>query len=104
MGQPIAIAAAVATGGESIKPEQHVAVDEQERRTHEALDGLDGSAKKRYRRGDAPPEMGFDALPTARRELDVSLPAGDAPTKLGHTQFVIIMLLLVYIAMSGAMG
>ena len=82
VGQPVAIAAAVATGGEPIKPEQHVAVEEQERRTHEALDGLDGSAKKRYRRDDAPPETGFDALPTAWRELDVSLPAGDAPTKL----------------------
>jgi len=82
VGQPVAIAAAVATGGEPIKPEQHVAVEEQERRTHEALDGLDGSAKKRYRRDDAPPETGFNALPTARRELDVSLPAGDTPTKL----------------------
>ena len=57
VGQPVAIAAAVATGGEPIKQRQHVAVEEQERRTHEALDGLDGSAKKRYRRDDAPPEL-----------------------------------------------
>jgi len=66
------------------EPEQHAAVEELERRAHEALNGLDGSAKRRHLRGDAPSETGFNALPTARREreLDVSLPAGDTPTKL----------------------
>jgi len=56
--QPVAIAAAVAMGGEPIKPEQHAAIEEQERRTLEALDGLGGSAKRRHRRDDAPPETG----------------------------------------------
>jgi len=72
--EPVASAAAVATGGEPIKPVQHAVGD--------AL-SADG-AKKPHRRGDAPSETGFDALPTARREceLDVSLPAGDTPTKL----------------------
>jgi len=71
-------------GGSPGEPEQHAAVEELERRAHEALNGLDGSAKRRHLRGDAPSETGFDALPTARREreLDVSLPAGDMPTKL----------------------
>jgi len=72
--EPVASAAAVATGGEPIKPVQHAVGD--------AL-SADG-AKKPHRRGDAPSETGFDALPTARREreLDVSLPTGDTPTKL----------------------
>jgi len=56
--KPVAFTAAVATGGEPINPEQHAAVEEQERRAHEALDGLDGSAKKRHRRDDAPPKTG----------------------------------------------
>jgi len=56
--KPVAFTAAVATGDEPINPEQHAAVEEQERRAHEALDGLDGSAKKRPRRDDAPPETG----------------------------------------------
>ena len=52
------------------EPEQHAAVEELERRAHEALNGLDGSAKRRHLRGDAPSETGFDALPTARRERE----------------------------------
>jgi len=56
--EPVAFTAAVATGGEPINPEQHAAVEEQERHAHEALDGLGGSAKKRQRRDDAPPETG----------------------------------------------
>ena len=54
--KPVAFTAAAAMGGEPINPEQHAAVEEQERRAHEALNGLDGSAKKRHRRDDAPPE------------------------------------------------
>jgi len=45
-------------GGSPGKPEQHAAVKELERRAHEALNGLDGSAKRRHRRDDAPPETG----------------------------------------------
>jgi len=41
-------------GGSPGEPEQHAAVEELERRAHEALDGLDGSD----RRDDAPPETG----------------------------------------------
>jgi len=56
--EPVAFTAAAATGGEPINPEQHAAVEEQERRAHEVLDGLGGSAKKRNQRDDAPPETG----------------------------------------------
>jgi len=124
----VAVAAAVATGGEPVEPEQHAATDEPEQRAHGDLDGLDGnayataaetgvgqgeslphvSANKPEQRAhaepnglegdasvtagteagiasglsDAPPETSTEALPTMRRELDVSLPSGDMPTKL----------------------
>jgi len=106
--QPVAIAAAVAMGGEPIKPEQHAAIEEQERRTlealhrlgdggspgkpeqhaavkeqerraHEALDGLDGSAKRRHRWDDAPPETGPSMLPGGGYEISSDkIPFGNA--------------------------
>jgi len=163
----VAVAAAVATGGEPVEPEQHAATDgqpeqrahgnldgldgnayataaaepsgradellqgsanEPEQRAHGNLDGLDGnayamaaetgvgqgeslphgSANEPEQRAhaepnglegiasvtagteagiasgfsDTPPETSTEALPTARRELDVYLPSGDTPTKL----------------------
>jgi len=125
----VAVAVAVATGGEPVEPEQHAAADGQpEQRAHGNLNGLDGnayataaetgvgqgeslphgSANELEQRAhaepnglegnasvtagteagiasgfsNAPPETSTEALPTMRRELDVSLPSGDTPTKL----------------------
>jgi len=68
--EPVAFAAAVATGGEPIKPVQHAVAD--------ALSA--GGAKKPHRRGYAPPQTGVDALPTTRCEIGALLPAGRPPS------------------------
>jgi len=85
-GNAYATAAETGVGqGESLP---HGSANEPEQRAHAELNGLEGNASVTAGTeagiasgfSDAPPETSTEALPTMRRELDVSLPSGDTPT------------------------
>jgi len=98
--ESVAFTAAVATGGEPINPEQHAPVEEQERRAHEALNGLDGSAKKRHRQDDAPPETGLASSMSPGGVCEISsdkIPFGNTlePDRLSFATLIATHVLLL---------